>query len=92
MLLHLEGFVFRVCHGDNKRTLVSFIGYSELGITWQVDSIKLVKEGDEVVALQSIINGDDADASLLQELHVGARYVARLSFLATTTNPVVDRL
>lgn len=91
MLLNLKSFVLRICHGNNKRTLVGFIGYSELGITWQVDSIKLVEEGDEVVALQSIVDGDDTDASLLQELHMGARYVARLSFLATTTNPIVDR-
>ena len=90
MLLQLECFVLCVGHRDHKRTLVNFIGYSLLRISWHVQPVELVEEGNQIVALQSVIDGHDTDASLLQKLYVGARYIAWFSLLNAAANLIVD--
>jgi len=75
VLLLLKIFVLSVGHCNDKSALVNFIGYSCLRIAGQVESIKLIEEGYQVVTFKPVIDRHDSHASLLQELHVGTRHI-----------------
>ena len=90
MRLLLECFILGVGHGDYERTFVCFIGYGCLGITRQVETIKLIEKGDKFVPLKSIIDRHYTDACLLQELDVSARHISGLSVLDASINLIVD--
>ena len=76
MNLVLESFIFSIGHGNDKSTLVWLVGNCNLGVSWQVKTIDLIEHFDEIISCKSIVDGNDANSSLLKELDVSARNIA----------------
>ena len=76
MLLLLEHLSFLVVESINECLFVRLIVNSHVAVTRHVDTVQLVIQCVALLCAQSIVDGDNADTSLLKILDVGFRNIS----------------
>jgi len=89
VLFEFERFVLAVGQGAHECASVNFISYRHLRVARQVHSIQLVEQVRQLVLRETVVNGNHANARLLEELNVGAWHVTWHSIVRSLSDLVL---